>query len=423
MTPPQSLTHENLRGAVRPTPLAALLMSAVTAAASVFPGGAHADLWVLAGQSNMQGAGVIAKTYAPNPRVMVYDLGGEWLPAVPPTHRLLNSPAPVFKQLLFKSDPTLTEQNWPQRVADFRLKPWGGVGPDLSFADGLVAATGRNIGLIPCAFGGTSMAQWSPANRDQGGASLYGHMMDRIRAVGGKIKGVLWYQGESEGGSAETAAAFTPTFLNLVDSIRRDTGIPELPFIYVQISRYELENNNLAANWEVVREQQRLAAGQRKNLWVVPAIDLPLDDLIHIGTPGQERLGRRLAEVALTHVYGLEGRGRPLDLVSCAVLPSTEVLHHSLRVKFSGVTGRLQAAGRPTGFELRSDDPNRDGPMVYKVEFDPTDPAALIVWYTKAIKAPVRLYYGAGINPYVNLTDNLDMAVPAFGPIVIAPAP
>jgi len=403
--------------------VALFLFSALAAAASAAPGRAEADLWVLAGQSNMQGAGVITRSYEPNPKVMVYDLGGEWIPAVPPTHRLLNSKAAIFKQLLFKSDVTLTEQNWPQRVADFRVKPWGGVGPDLAFAESIAGATGRNIGLIPCAFGGTSMAQWSPADRDKGGASLYGNMLDRIREVGGQIKGILWYQGESDGGNPETAAAFEPTFLNIVDSIRRDTGKPDLPFIYVQISRYALENNNLAANWEIVREKQRLAAAKRRNLWVVPAIDLPLDDLIHIGTPGQERLGRRMAEVALTHVYGLKGRGTPIDFVSCEIIPSQEVLHHSLRVRFSGVTGRLQAAGRPTGFELRSDDPQRDGPMIYKIEFDPADPSAVILWYSKAITAPVRLYYGAGINPYVNLTDSLDMAVPAFGPIVIQPLP
>jgi len=57
--------------------------------------------------------------------------------------------------------------------------------------------------------------------------------------------------------------------------------------------------------------------------------------------------------------------------------------------------------------------------MVYKVEFDPSDPAAVIVWYSKAITSPLTLYYGAGLNPYVNLTDSLDMAVPAFGPITI----
>lgn len=72
---------------------------------------------------------------------------------------------------------------------------------------------------------------------------------------------------------------------------------------------------------------------------------------------------------------------------------------------------------------MRSDDPNHDGPTVYKVEFDPADPSAVILWYSKAITAPVRLYYGAGINPYVNLTDSREMAVPAFGPIIIAPTP
>ena len=73
----------------------------------------------------------------------------------------------------------------------------------------------------------------------------------------------------------------------------------------------------------------------------------------------------------------------------------------------------------PAGFEFRPEDPNRDGPMVFKVELDPKDPASVIVWYGKKITTPVKLYYGLGMDPYVNITDSTDMAVPAFGPILI----
>jgi hypothetical protein len=130
-----------------------------------------------------------------------------------------------------------------------------------------------------------------------------------------------------------------------------------------------------------------------------------------------------MAGVALTFVYQLEGHGTPIDFAACEILPATDVLHHRMRVRFSGVTGRLQAQGRPVGFRLQSDDANKDGPMVYKVEFDPEDPSAVIVWYSKAITSPVRLSYGLGMDPYVNITDSVDMAVPAFGPVTVQPLP
>lgn len=388
---------------------------------SPYPGGEEADIWVLAGQSNMQGYGLLTGPQKLDPRILVFGLNNEWMPPTPPTHRVFTAAAPVYKATIREKNPGITDEAWKTMEEGERKTPSNTTGPDRTFAEAIVNATGRRIGLLPCALGSTSMADWDPAKRDLGDHSLYGTMIERIRRVGGKVKGVLWYQGESDAGSAPTLAAFSPAFLNLVDSLRRDTGNPDLPFLYVQISRFCLESQELAPGWDALREQQRALAGARKNVWMVPAIDLPLDDLIHIGAPGQARLGRRLAQVALTHVYGVKGHGTPLDFASYEILPSLDVLHHTLRVKFSGVTGRLQAQGRPAGFSLRSDDPKHDGPMVYKVEFDPADPAAVLVWYSKAITSPVRLYYGAGLDPYANIVDDRDMAVPAFGPITIAP--
>jgi sialate O-acetylesterase len=387
-----------------------------------YPGGAEADIWVLAGQSNMQGYGLLTAEHPANPKIMMFGLNNEWMPAVPPTHRVYTAAAPVFKNLIFAKNPGLTEEAWERMAEGERKKPANITGPERSFAECIAGVTGHNIGLLPCALGSTSMADWNPASRDQGDRSLYGNMIERIRMVGGRIKGVLWYQGESDAGNAATIDAYPSAFLDLVDGIRRDTGIPDLPFIYVQISRFCLENQDSAASWDTIREKQRTLAARRKNLWVVPAIDLPLDDLIHLGAPGQARLGKRLAQVALTYVYDVKGCGRPIDFLSCEILPPLDTLHNRMRVKFSGVTGWLQSQGRPAGFELRSDDPKKDGPMVYKVEFDPGDPSAVTVWYSKAITNPVRLYYGAGLNPYVNITDSLDMAIPALGPITVAPS-
>lgn len=386
-----------------------------------YPGDEGADIWVLAGQSNMQGYGLLTAEHPANPKVMTFGLNNEWMAAVPPTHRVYTATARVFKNLIFIKNPGLTEEAWKNMEAAELKKPAGLVGPDLSFADNIVSATGDNVGLLPCALGATSMADWDPAKRDQGDLSLYGNMIERIEMVGGRIRGVLWYQGESETGSPATIDGFQGAFLNLVDCIRRDTGIPDLPFIFVQIGRACLENQSSAAGWEAIREKQRNVASMRKNLWVVPAIDLPLDDRKHIGAPGQERLGRRLAEVALTFVYDVKGHGTPIDLKSCEILPASDPLHNSLRVNFSGVTGSLQAKGRPTGFEFKSEDPKKDGPMIYKVEFDLGHPASVIVWYSKAITSPVKLYYGLGMNPYVNITDSRDMAIPAFGPITVDP--
>lgn len=402
-----------------------LMLTAVSAvlgeATHPFPGKIDADLWVCAGQSNMQGAGILPKRDKPDPRIMMLTLSGKWIIATQPTHRLFDDPAPpVYKKKAFERDPALTKKSYSAFIEMSKNTPIGGVGPDLFFARRIVKYTGRRIGLIPCAMGGTSMAEWDPAGKKEGASTLYGSMLQRIADVGGKIKGVLWYQGESDAGPPADAV-FEKNFLSFADSLRRDTGIPDLPIIYVQIGRFCLENHDAGIYWESIREQQRLASAKRKNLFVVPAIDLPLDDLIHIGTAGQERLGKRLAEVALNKVYGLKEHAAAIDYQSYEILPKLDDSHNRMRIRFSGVNGKLAPKGEPTGFQLKSGDPNRNGPCVYKVEVDPTDGKSIILWYSQPITQPVKLYYGAGLDPYVNIVDGKDMAVPAFGPITISP--
>jgi len=43
------------------------------------------------------------------------------------------------------------------------------------------------------------------------------------------------------------------------------------------------------------------------------------------------------------------------------------------------------------------------------------------VRYSREIKAPVKLIYGLGMDRYTNITDGRDMAIPAFGPVIVTP--
>ncbi|MHB0998084.1 MAG: sialate O-acetylesterase [Armatimonadota bacterium] len=384
-----------------------------------YPGNVDADIWVSAGQSNMAGGGLLIKKQKTDNRIMSFNSNNKWIIAEEPITRIFSAVAPAIKDRLIAG---WGEESYKAVTEQEKKKPFGGVSPDLYFARHLVKHTGKNIGIVPCALGATSMGEWSPSLKDKGNASLYGNMLDRISMVGGKIKGIIWYQGEGETGPG-LQEPFENTWLNFVDSVRRDTGIPDLPIIYVQISRYciDLPDQNYHLAWEAIRDKQRTAAYKRDNLFVVPAIDLPLDDLIHIGAAGHVRLGKRMAEVALDKVYKAKGHATAIDYDSYEILPMIDVLHNTMRVKFKGVNGKLQAKGSPRGFSLRSDELGKDGPMVFKVDFDPKDPSSVIVWYSKPIEKPIKLYYGAGLDPYTNIVDSKDMAVPAFGPILIEP--
>ncbi len=73
-----------------------------------------------------------------------------------------------------------------------------GVSPALAFAREWQAAhPDDRVGLIPCAMGGSSIADWKP-NRSSD--SLYGSMLKRSYAARsmGEFRGLLFLQGESD---------------------------------------------------------------------------------------------------------------------------------------------------------------------------------------------------------------------------------
>src|SRR5262249_22529403 len=159
-------------------------------------------------------------------------------------------------------------------------------------------------GLVICAHGGTSMAQWNPARKDEGGKSLYGSMMRQFQLAGGKVKGVLWYQGESDA-NGEAAQRYPQVFARFINSVRPRFGQPELPFYYAQIGRFVRTGD--PKGWNAVQEAQRLLPERVPNTAVISVVDLELDDGIHVGTQGLKRAGQRLARIAERELFGQIG--------------------------------------------------------------------------------------------------------------------
>jgi len=89
-----------------------------------------------------------------------------------------------------------------------------------------------------------------------------------------------------------------------------------------------------------------------------------------------------------------------------------------LRVKFGSVNGALQAAGRLSGFSISEGPDGPDTPCIFNQEIAGDDPTVAIVWIDNLPENP-QLWYGRGLNPYCNLTDQANMAAPVMGPIPI----
>ncbi len=226
----------------------------------------------------------------------------------------------------------------------------------MPFAVTMVESTGVPIGLVACAHGGTSMEQWNPSKKEQGGNSLYGSMLRQVKEAGGKVKGVLWYQGESDAlGRAKRRRSYPRVFTDFIASVRSDFGQPELPFYYVQIGRFVAGAD--PKGWNAVQDAQRTLPERVPNTAVVSVIDLELDDGIHVGTQGLKRAGQRLAEIAQRELFGQLGATTPtLDRV-------TRGPNNTLVLKFKGVNMSAVRDRRHAAWHGRHGGMGMDGGM------------------------------------------------------------
>ncbi len=363
------------------------------------------DLWILAGQSNMEGVGNMAGVEEPSDRINVFRMRHQWDEAREPIHRLFESVDRVhyFDRRGDKPLPSLEEAN------NTAAQATKGAGLGLPFAKQMVARTGIPVGLVPVAHGGTSMDQWSPNERAKGGDSLYGSFLEALRAVGGKARGMLWYQGESDAASEDLVKTYGAKFTAFVEAVRQDTGDPNFPIYTVQIGCVAELPQPLPftpSTWNGIQDLQRRLELTIPGTGVVSSIDLPLDDVIHIGTDGLKRLGKRLANLAL----GSPSLGPRLDRI--------ERTNEFLRVIFTGGSGKLLSPkGRVSGFSIR-DTAGTDLRRIYKATVDAEQPNSVLLYYTDIPEGAV-LWYGYGLMPFCNLTDTEDMAVMVMGPIEI----
>jgi len=363
------------------------------------------DLWVLAGQSNMEGHGDLVDVQPSSPQVHSFDMADRWLVAEEPLHTVVSALDPVHWPLNAERVP---ERLTGQPLENYVTNRKKGAGLGLPFAVEMVARTNVPVGLIPCAHGGTSMDQWSPALKDREGESLYGSMYRRVQAAGGRVKGVLWYQGESDA-NPQAAPTFGPKFEAFVKAVRADFNQPDLPFYYVQIGRH-IDKNNVS-EWNAVQLAQLRAETEIPRAEMVAAVDLQLDDGIHVGTEDLKRLSRRLADLVCLDLFprikdfGERKRGpRPV---------AATYQDGFVKVSFSGVNGRLQSQGPISGFSIHQPD-GEWVPLIYKSHVDPAEASTVLLSLQGKLPGGATLWYGFGKDPYCNLRDAADLAVPVF---------
>jgi sialate O-acetylesterase len=128
------------------------------------------------------------------------------------------------------------------------------------------------------------------------GAQLYNSMIAPF--VSFPIKGVIWYQGESNAGDAYR---YTKLFPMLINDWRSKWGY-EFPFLWVQLANYmEAKPQPGESEWAELREAQRLTLALPKT---GQAVILDIGEAGDIHPRNKKDVGIRLALNALSVEYG-----------------------------------------------------------------------------------------------------------------------
>jgi hypothetical protein len=221
------------------------------------------DLYILIGQSNMAGRGPITSEMKNegNGHVFMFTRDSQWVEARHPLH---------FDK--------------PKAAA---------AGPGLAFGIKMAEANPRaEIGLIPCAVGGTAIEKWVPGAYDQStGTHPYDDAADRIKAAMqyGTFRGIIWHQGESNSGSEARAQGYLDKLIVLINRMRELTGNPQLPFVAGELGRYR-------DNFQLINKQLALLPSKVKYTALALSDGLVhKGDTLHFDGKSADELGKRMA--------------------------------------------------------------------------------------------------------------------------------
>lgn len=234
------------------------------------PVAANLDLFLFIGQSNMAGRGYITDNYKDNIKntYLLTPAGG-----MEPARNPLNKYSTIRKRLDLQ-----------------------GVGPAYSFAKTITDKTGRPLGLVVNARGGSSINSWMKGAKD----NYYDEALSRIRQAMkfGTLKAIIWHQGESDSNNPE---AYMLKLQELIANFRKDLNNAKLPFLIGELAEWRINGTSEAFNQMLRTVPQHIPYSycvSSKEL--VPLIN---ENDPHFSADSQIILGRRYAEVVFNVCY------------------------------------------------------------------------------------------------------------------------
>lgn len=173
-------------------------------------------------------------------------------------------------------------------------RPFSGICLAESFADECAKTYNCDIGLIPCADGGTSLDQWQP------GGLLYDHAVYQATLAmrTSTLAGVLWHQGEADCGE-DRYPFYEEKCTRIFESLRKDLKLEGVPFLVGGLGDFlkdRVESPKLK-NYPYVNDALKSMAAKNDYIGYVQAHGITSNpDNLHFSAVGLREFGLRYFE-------------------------------------------------------------------------------------------------------------------------------
>ena len=217
--------------------------------------------FLLIGQSNMAGRGFLPEAIDVDKSNIKILRNGRWQPMYRPVN--------------------------PDRITS-------GVNLAESFAEAYAKKYNVEVGIIPCADGGTQIDQWVP------GGLLYDHAVfqSKLAQRTSTIAGILWHQGESDC-FEERIALYEKKLRHVIAAFRRDLGLEDVPFVMGELGDFLADHEaEFLHNYPAINALMHMVADDKARIGVASAKGLGSNpDKLHFSAEALHEFGLRYFEV------------------------------------------------------------------------------------------------------------------------------
>lgn len=148
------------------------------------------------------------------------------------------------------------------------------------------------VGIIPCADGGTGLGQW------QQGEALFDNAVNcaKLAMRTSHLVGILWHQGEGDC-APEACITYAERFGVMLNALRKELNLPGIPVVLGGLGDFLGDfttSVNISNNYKIVNEQLKKIANDHLNCEFVSAQGLGGNtDNLHFSASSLEEFGRR----------------------------------------------------------------------------------------------------------------------------------